>query len=56
MKDSHFKTPRTLGECKWQIGYYSMEDYTKATAEVTRYALGLLVCAVSLIGICFWMS
>lgn len=53
MKDSHFKTPRTLGDCKWEIGYYSVEDYAQATAEVTRYAAGLFVCAVALIVICW---
>ncbi|MCA3172257.1 MAG: hypothetical protein ING25_04255 [Burkholderiales bacterium] len=55
MKDSHFKTPRTLGDCKWEIGYYSVEDYAQATAEVTRYAAGLFVCAVALIAICWFM-
>lgn len=55
MKDSHFKTPRTLGECKWEIGYYSVEDYAQATAEVTRYVAGLFVCAVALIAICLLM-
>lgn len=43
MKKSHIKTPRTLGEGEWESGYYTPEEYDKATEQVTKYVIGLFL-------------
>lgn len=54
MKKSHLQTPRTLGEGEWESGYYTPEEYDKATEQATKYALGLLVVVVMWLVVVFF--
>jgi hypothetical protein len=44
MKDSNFKTPRTLNECQWTPGYQSIPSDKEPTWQVVAgYVLAIVI-------------
>lgn len=43
MKDSHLKTPRTLDECQFTIGYQSLQDKEPLSERIAGYVLATAI-------------
>jgi hypothetical protein len=58
MKDSNFKTPRTLNECQWTPGYRSVPSDKEPLWEVVAgYLLALAIgCGLAAVLVAWWSS